>query len=119
MIRRKPCKKRIHLRRHTGARIATLDARDGLQKGRRPSLHHPALDSQWNPQSGPARKIYSMPHHADDGMTLSIQPDHSSNDLAVRAKMFAPDPIRKHNYRPPPHLFIGTVKVPPHPSPNP
>src|SRR5437016_3540550 len=114
MVRRKAGKKSIHLRRHTGTRISTLDTRDRLQKGRRPSLHNPALDSQWNPKACSAWKIYSMPHHADDRMTLSIQPDHLPNDVAVRAKMFAPHPIRKHNYRRRAHLFIGTGKVPAH-----
>src|SRR5216684_2449274 len=97
MVRRKARKKRIHLRRHTATRISTFDARDRLQKGRSPSLHNPALDSQWNPQACPARKLDSGPHHTDDRMTLSIQPDHLPNDVAVRSKMFAPDPVRNHH----------------------
>src|SRR5260370_27714168 len=119
MVRRKACKQRIHLRRHTATRIATFDARDRLQKRRCPSLHNPALDSQWNPEAGSACKIYSMPHHANDRMTLSIQPDHLPNDVAVRAKMFAPDPIRNYYNRRGAHLFIGTGKVPAYRGRNP
>ena len=112
MVGCKAGKQSIHLRDRGVTGVAGFEARDRLEESRGALFDHSRFDAQGNPEAGAAREIDFWRHHSDDRVTLSVQPDHSPNDVAVRAQVFAPNPIRQDYDGSRAHLFVGAGEVP-------
>src|SRR5205807_1207453 len=88
-----------------------LHARNRLKKRGASPLHNPLINSQGNPQARSARKLDSGRHHADNGMTLTVQPDHLADDIPIPSKLVAPHLVGKNRHRRGAHSLIGTRKI--------